>query len=181
MRKVPSILLGEQGKEKEGCLFRAKISMEIRRALPSDLEDINKLLYQVHKVHSTGRPDIFRPDNKKYTDEELMEIIADEKRPIFVGILNGHVAGYAFCVFVEHRGERSLSDIRTLYIDDLCVDEALREKHIGKTLYEYVVNYAREEGFYNLTLNVWACNPSAIKFYESCGLSVQKIGMEKLL
>lgn len=155
--------------------------MEIRRALPSDLADINKLLYQVHKVHSNERPDIFRPGNKKYTDEELMEIITDEKRPIFVGIFNGHVVGYAFCIFVEHTGERSLSDIRTLYIDDLCVDEALRGKHIGKTLYEYVVKYAKEEGFYNLTLNVWACNPAAIKFYENCGLEVQKIGMEKLL
>ncbi len=110
-----------------------------------------------------------------------MEIIEDKKKPIFVGILDGHVAGYVFCVFVEHTGERSLSDIRTLYIDDLCVDEALRGKHIGKTLYEYVAKYAKEEGFYNLTLNVWACNPSAVRFYESCGLSVQKIGMEKLL
>lgn len=155
--------------------------MEIRRARQCDVEDINKLLYQVHRVHSEGRPDIFRPGNKKYTDEELTEIIQDDKRPIFVGMLDGHVAGYAFCVFQEHVGERSLSDIRTLYIDDLCVEEKLRGKHIGKQLYEYVLGFAREQGCYNVTLNVWACNPSAMQFYESCGLSVQKIGMEKIL
>lgn len=155
--------------------------MEIRRARQCDAGDINKLLYQVHRVHSEGRPDIFRPGNKKYTDEELTEIIQDDKRPIFVGMLDGHVAGYAFCVFQEHVGERSLSDIRTLYIDDLCVEEELRGKHIGKQLYEYVLGFAKEQGCYNVTLNVWACNPSAMKFYESCGLSVQKIGMEKIL
>ena len=155
--------------------------MEIRRARQCDVEDINKLLYQVHRVHSEGRPDIFRPGNKKYTDEELTEIIQDDKRSIFVGMLDDHVAGYAFCVFQEHVGERSLSDIRTLYIDDLCVEEKLRGKHIGKQLYEYVLGFAKEQGCYNVTLNVWACNPSAMKFYESCGLSVQKIGMEKIL
>ncbi len=155
--------------------------MQIRRALPSDIVDIDKLLYQVHKVHSDGRPDIFRPGNKKYTDEELLEIIADEKRPIFVGILDGHVAGYAFCVFQEHVGERSLSDIRTFYIDDLCVDEELRGQHIGRALYEYVLAFAKEAGCYNVTLNVWACNPAAMRFYESCGLCVQKVGMEKIL
>ena len=62
--------------------------MEIRRARQCDVEDINKLLYQVHRVHSEGRPDIFRPGNKKYTDEELTEIIQDDKRPIFVGMLD---------------------------------------------------------------------------------------------
>lgn len=155
--------------------------MQIRRADLSDLEEINKLLFQVHKVHSDGRPDIFRPGNKKYTDEELAEIIVDEKKPIFVGILNGHVAGYAFCVFVEHTGERSLSDIRTLYIDDLCVDEKLRGQHIGKEIYEYVLAFARGAGCHNLTLNVWACNTGAMRFYESCGLRVQKVGMEQIL
>lgn len=155
--------------------------MQIRLARQSDLEDINKLLYQVHKVHSDGRPDIFRPGNKKYTDEELAGIIDDGKRPILVGEIDNHVVGYAFCMFVEHTGESSLTDIRTLYIDDLCVDEKLRGQHIGRELYEYVLSFAKEEGCHNLTLNVWACNPAAMRFYESCGLSVQKIGMEQIL
>lgn len=155
--------------------------MEIRRAILGDIEDINKLLYQVHKVHSDGRPDLFRAGSKKYTDEELREIIDDDARPIFVGVRDGHVSGYAFCIFQEHVGKRTLTDIRTLYIDDLCVDEKLRGQHIGRQLYEYVLAFARKTGCYNVTLNVWACNPAAIRFYESCGLTVQKIGMEKLL
>ncbi|MBP3399143.1 MAG: GNAT family N-acetyltransferase, partial [Erysipelotrichaceae bacterium] len=56
-----------------------------------------------------------------------------------------------------------------------------RGQHVGKSLYEYVLNYAKDNQYYNVTLNVWGFNESAIKFYESCGLSVQKIGMEKIL
>ena len=74
-----------------------------------------------------------------------------------------------------------LTDIRTLYIDDICVDEGARGRHIGKALYEHIVCYGREQGFYNITLNVWTCNPSALSFYEAMGLVPQKICMEKIL
>lgn len=74
-----------------------------------------------------------------------------------------------------------MQSIRTLYIDDLCVDEEKRGRHIGKQLYDYVLQYAREIGCYNVTLNVWECNESARRFYDSCGLQVQKTGMEMIL
>lgn len=156
--------------------------MEIRRAKKTDINGINKLLHQVLMVHHNGRPDLFKANVKKYTDEELFDIMEDDSRPIFVGVNEtGEVLGYAFCVFQQHIGDNILTDIKTLYIDDLCVDEEKRGMHIGKQIYEYVLNFAREQGCYNVTLNVWSCNPTAMKFYESCGLEPQKIGMEKIL
>ena len=156
--------------------------MDIRRAEEKDLQGINKLLYQVLMVHHNGRPDLFKADSKKYTDEELLEIIRDDKKPIFVGVdENDQVLGYAFCVFQQHIGDNVLTEIKTLYIDDLCVDENLRGRHIGKQLYEYVLSFAKEQGCYNVTLNVWSCNESARKFYEKCGLVPYKVGMEKIL
>ncbi len=156
--------------------------MEIRRATFQDMEGINKLLMQVCLVHHKGRPDIFKYGAKKYTDEELMAIITDDSRPIFVGVdENGTVLGYAFCIFQQHINNNILTDIKTLYIDDLCVDENLRGQHIGKQLYEAVLAFAKESGCYNVTLNVWSLNESALKFYEACGLKPQKIGMETIL
>lgn len=96
-----------------------------------DVDTIEKLLYQVHKVHSDARPDLFKRGSKKYTTDELKEIIADDKRPIFVAEKEGAVAGYAFCVYIEVKGSNSLCDHKTLYIDDLCVDENVRGGHIG--------------------------------------------------
>ena len=156
--------------------------MEIRRAKEQDMDGINKLLLRVCLVHHKGRPDLFKYGAKKYTDEQLKAIIHDEDRPIFTAVdESGNVLGYAFCIFQQHIKDNILTDIKTLYIDDLCVDEEIRGRHIGKQLYETVLSFAREQGCYNVTLNVWSCNESAMKFYQSCGLKPQKIGMETIL
>ena len=146
------------------------------------MDGINKLLNQVLMVHHNGRPDLFKANVKKYNDDQLLEIIADDERPIFVGVdENEQVMGYAFCVFEHHKDDNILTPIKTLYIDDLCVDETLRGHHVGSQIYEYVLAFAKESGCYNVTLNVWECNPSAKKFYEAMGLIPYKTGMEKIL
>lgn len=156
--------------------------MIIRRAQEKDMPDILKLLSQVLEVHHKGRPDLFKGGVRKYTDNELTELIKDDAKPIFVGVDESErVLGYAFCVFVQHVGDNILTDIKTLYIDDLCVDEEIRGQHVGKQLYEYVLGFAKEQGCYNVTLNVWDLNEGAKKFYEACGLVPQKIGMETIL
>lgn len=156
--------------------------MYIRRAKETDMPGINNLLRQVLIVHHNGRPDLFKANAKKYTDEQLAELIKDDSKPIFVCVDDSEeVLGYAFCVWQQHVNNEILTDIKTLYIDDLCVDETRRGQHIGKSLYEYVVAYAKENKFYNVTLNVWSLNESAMKFYEACGLVPQKIGMEYIL
>ena len=156
--------------------------MQIRRAKITDMDGLNKLLMQVLMVHHYGRPDLFKPNAKKYTDEELRAIIADDDAPIFVAVDEAdEMLGYAFCKFIQHMDNNILTDIKTLYIDDLCVDEDKRGMHIGKQLYEYVLSFAKDCGCYNVTLNVWSCNESAMKFYEKCGLVPQKVGMEVIL
>lgn len=156
--------------------------MNIRRAKAQDMAGINNLLLQVCLVHHKGRPDLFKYGAKKYTDEELLAIILDDMRPIFVAVDESeNVLGYAFCIFQQHLNNNILTDIKTLYIDDLCVDENIRGKHIGKQLYDAVLTFAKDSGCYNVTLNVWSLNEGAMKFYESCGLKPQKIGMETIL
>jgi len=153
----------------------------IRFAKEKDIEKMLNLLSQVDLVHHKGRPDIFKIGTK-YSEEELKLLLKDEKRPVLVSVdENDCVLGYCFCIFQQHIGDSVLTDIKTLYIDDLCVDENLRGRHIGRELYESAVELARKSGCYNLTLNVWSCNPSAMRFYESCGLLPQKICMERIL
>ena len=153
----------------------------IRRAIEKDIPKIIDLLMQVCLVHHNGRPDIFRVGTK-YSEEELMVLLKDEQRPILVSTdENDEVRGYCFCIFQQHMDNSILTDVKTLYIDDLCVDEALRGKHIGRELYEAALELGRENGCYNLTLNVWSCNPTALRFYQEMGLVPQKIHMELIL
>ena len=50
----------------------------IRRAKQEDIPQIERLLYQVQKIHADIRPDIFRHGQKKYTAEELENLLQDD-------------------------------------------------------------------------------------------------------
>ena len=154
----------------------------VRRAEIRDIPRILELLIQVDMVHHEGRPDIFKGPATKYDADELKGIITDEKTPVVVCVdEHDRALGHAFCICRQILNDSVLTDIKTLYIDDICVDEAFRGQHIGTRLYEEVIRYARDHAFYNVTLNVWSCNASAVKFYESLGMKPQKIGMETVL
>ena len=158
------------------------MAITIRRAESRDLDKTLKLLSEVLELHAKIRPDIFISGTTKYTREELQAIFDNDQTPVFVAADDsGEVVGYAFCVMKRQPFSTNMKDFSTLFIDDLCVDERVRGLHIGKRLYEYVLAFAKEQGFYNVTLNVWADNVKAVGFYEKLGLRVQKIGMEKIL
>ncbi len=153
----------------------------VRRATEKDIPQIMELLKQVNKVHHDGRPDLFKLTTK-YSEDELSAIISNDETPVFVyDDGGGRVLGHGFCVLQHAENTRLLSDILTLYIDDICVDENARGKHVGKAIYDHIIDHARHIGCYNVTLNVWTCNPGAMKFYEKLGLEPYKIGMETIL
>lgn len=158
------------------------MDISVRFAAEGDMPDLVRLLEQVELVHHYGRPDLFKCGGRKYTDDQLRAILADPGTPVLV-VVDGddRVLGYAFCIFKQFLDDNILTDIKTLYLDDLCVDETCRGQHIGRTLYEAVLELARQTGCYNVTLNVWSCNPSAMAFYEACGMKPQKVGMEVIL
>ena len=153
----------------------------IRFATEKDIPKIGDLLRQVCLVHQKGRPDIFNAGSK-YTDAELRDLLTDPTRPILVATDEADVVtGYCFCVYQQPADGGALKPVKTLYIDDLCVDESLRGQHIGHALYDAALELARENGCYNVTLNVWSCNPNALRFYERMGMVPQKICMEQIL
>ena len=154
----------------------------IRRAIEKDVDDINELLYQVHKVHSDGRPDIFKEGCKKYTTKELKKIIVDDEKPIFVFVNdNNKVVGYVFCIYQNTMEVSSLVDRKILFIDDFCVDLNERGKNIGVELYKLIEIEAKKNKCVGVVLNVWNFNKIGIKFYEKLGFNPLKTVMEKKL
>ena len=156
--------------------------MEIRRATNRDLAGVHSLLSQVLEVHAAGRPDIFRSGTRKYTDEELLALFEDDTHPVFVAVDDdGAVLGHAFCEVQDYRASNSWQPIVSLYIDDICVDEAHRGRHVATALYQHVIAFARELGCHNVTLNVWECNPGARAFYDAMGMTPLKTCLEQVL
>ena len=149
----------------------------IRKANTCDIEQIINLLHQVDMVHHRIRPDLFKPDTTKYNEQELCTMLDDNSKPIFV-YDDGGVLGYAFCQITDVQNDKLLQDVKTLYIDDICVDESARGRHVGKSLFEYVRSYAQLIGCHNITLNVWTGNDAALSFYKAMEMQVQKTTME---
>ena len=166
----------------------------VRRANKNDIGRIIELLHQVDMVHHVLRPDLFKPNTTKYNEQKLEALMGDDSKPIFVfeaeapspngasasakGQNRSIILGHAFCLITEVRDDKLLQDIKTLYIDDICVDEKARGKHVGKALYEFVRDYAKSIGCNNITLNVWEGNDAALSFYRNMGMNVQKTTME---
>ena len=149
----------------------------IRRANTNDISQIISLLHQVNMVHHIIRPDLFKPHTTKYNKQELSKMLNNDNKPIFV-FDDGGVLGYAFCQISEVQNDILLQDTKKMYIDDICVDENARGKHVGKTLFEFVRDYAQTIGCHNITLNVWTGNDAAQSFYKNMGMQVQKTTME---
>ena len=149
----------------------------IRRANTNDISQIINLLHQVNMVHHIIRPDLFKPHTTKYNEQELSKMLDNDNKPIFV-FDDGGVLGYAFCQISEVQDDILLQDTKTMYIDDICVDENARGKHVGKALFEFVRDYAQAIGCHNITLNVWTGNDAAQSFYKNMGMQVQKTTME---
>lgn len=156
-------------------------NITVRRAEPRDIPAILRLLVQVNMVHHNGRPDLFKGPTTKYTADELAAILADDETPVFVCVdAHDAVLGHGFCV-MQHAGGQLMVEHDTLYIDDICVEETARGMGVGRALYAHILDYARARGCYNVTLNVWSCNPGAMAFYERLGMRPYKVGMEQLL
>ena len=155
--------------------------MEIRKAAPAEIPQILKLLVQVNMVHHNGRPDLFKGPATKYSEAELKRLLQDETRPVFVCMNGDTLLGYAFCILKEVKDDQLLESCKTLYVDDLCVDETSRGNGVGKALMTHAVQYAKDCGCHNVTLNVWSFNEKAMRFYQSFGMHEQRRTMELLL
>lgn len=148
----------------------------IRPAEPRDAARLRELLEQICLLHVQGRPDIFQPAGK-YTEADIIAMMGDSEKPIFVADTGNDVAGYIFCQFKRPHNP-VMRDYLNLYIDDLCVDSKYRRAGIGRALFERAKALAAERGAYNIDLNVWAFNQSAIDFYRSLGMKPSRMYME---
>jgi len=153
-------------------------SSAIRRATVDDIPAINNLLAQVLSVHHQARPDLFKPTGNKFSDEELALLLKDDQKPVFVYVHEGKVAAHLFLEIVDIKAS-NLEPIKNVFIEDLCVDEAVRGQRIGKKLYEFALDYAKKLGCHNLTLDAWYDNVGAYRFYERLGMKPQKTRFEQ--
>ena len=155
------------------------MQLHFRPARPDDAGEILSLLADIGALHHNGRPDIFKPDIRKYSAEDLTVILQNPDSPILVAAdENDKTVGYIFAQLRRIKDHPLFVDRCELDIDDFCVRDGLRGQHVGTRLFDYCKQYAAQNGVDIIYLNVWEFNQSAAAFYERLGMTTRSRYME---
>ena len=144
-------------------------------ARPEDRAGIEILAQQIHRLHVQWRPDIYAPADELWPQERFDTSVAD--RLLFTGKIEEKVVGY---VLLKIRDYDIVGHTRrkVLLVDEICVDEHLRNQGIGTEMMIEVRAIARAFGCTDLQLGVYPQNNEALAFYQKCGFRIRSIDMQ---
>lgn len=150
----------------------------IRKARISDFQGIHKLIMQVHKLHVNERNDIYK-DADPMNFEEFRTELSNSNNIYLIAELENEIVGICFSQIKEISNNKIMKNRKILHIENICVDENLQKKGIGKKLYKQIVQLAKEKNIDNIELMVWGFNENAIKFYKNLGMSIKNLRFEQ--
>jgi GNAT superfamily N-acetyltransferase len=103
------------------------------------------------------------------------QINADPQQELTVVELNGEIVAtfqLSFIQGISHQGSRRAM------VESVRTHSAHRGKGIGRKVFDWVINRAREKGCQILQLTTDKKRPDAIRFYESLGFTASHEGMK---
>jgi len=153
--------------------------MQFREAKKEDLSQVVEIMEQIQRLHEECRPEVFKSKTRNQIEKEAIELIENEKEYVIVAVKDDRVYGILMCNLKEVKNHRNLKDSKSLWIDDLGVNEKYRKLGIGKELMKEAENLSKRLGCKTITLNCWSFNETALRFYEKQGMKNQRIIMEK--
>ena len=155
--------------------------MTVRFARETELEEINRLRKQVNDLHVAGKPDVFKPGFGRELQDYLYAIWNDPEQRIVVAEYDGALAGFAVLHHIVRPENPFMLERNFLDIDEFCVDEAFRRRGIASEMIRFIRDYAVQEGYHRLELNMWEFNRDALAFYEAAGFTTYRRYLEMFL
>lgn len=150
----------------------------IRFAKREDAEKINILRKQVNELHVNGKPEVFKAGFSDELRDYIDTVFDDPLKRIVVYDSDGTIGAYAVLNHITKPENPFMHERDYLDIDEFGVDEALRRKGIATGMIGFIREYAGNEGFSRIELNMWEFNQSALAFYEAVGFSTYRRYME---
>ena len=148
----------------------------IELATKHDRPDVERLAKQVHEMHVQWRPDLYTMPEELFPEELYAELV--KNRELYVAKLDGAVIGFAWVRIRTSKGV-GLITRKVMLIDQVCVDEALRNHGIGTQMTEEIRILAKAFGCTDLQLGVYPQNDAAVSFYQKCGFMIRSIDMQR--
>ena len=167
--------------DREAGPAREKAAVTVRFAREEELDSVNRLRRQVNDLHVAGKPKIFKPGFSDELRDYIYVIYRDPRQKIVVAEVNSGICGFAVLNHIT-RPETPFMYVRDyLDVDEFCVDEQRRRQGIASEMIGFIREYAREQGFRRVELNMWEFNREALAFYEAAGFQTYRRYMEMKL
>jgi len=131
------------------------MALTIRRAVVQDFPVIFSLIKEFAEFQKT-------PNNVKITLEQM--IAEKDHFQAFVVESNAGIIGFATFFFTYYSWTG-----KALYIDDLYITTASREKGVGTQLLNTIIQLAKDEQCKKVRWQVSGWNTNAISFYKKMG------------
>lgn len=141
-------------------------------AAAGDFAAVNRLARQVHGLHVSWRPDIFRKTEFPISQEDFRDLV--KRQEIYV--LRGQEGLMAYGVISALAMDRpGLVPRSILRVEELCVDESCRRSGLGRLLMDHLITLGRNLGCTDVQLTCDPHNAPGIAFYESLGMQVKTV------
>lgn len=141
----------------------------------SDLDSINSLVKQADDLHAAWHPDLFSGADNCFSADILLEM--QKKRELFVVRMNEQTVAFTR-IRIQSIGRVDDVPVRkAMFLEEICVDEAVRHQGIGQRIMDDLKSMAKEAGCISICLTVYTENENARALYEKSGFSVSSINM----
>lgn len=151
----------------------------IRKASLNDYNQISKLVSEVHQLHVLNRPDVYLDLKQPFSYDSFLQLLEEPTSNLFViENSNQNLIGYGIINLLKTRSLTIMKPSTIAYIDDFCISSSYQHQGYGAQLFDYLKEYAKEQGATSLQLTVWEFNEPAIAFYEKMGMSMRNRRLE---
>ncbi len=155
--------------------------MEIRFAREEELDRVNQLRRQVNDLHVAGKPEVFKPGFRDELRDYIYVIYHDPEQRIVVAAENETICGFAVLHHIRKPENPFMYERDFLDIDEFCVDENHRRQGVASAMIRFIKDFAKEQGYHRIELNMWEFNGNALAFYEAAGFTTYRRYMEMMI
>jgi diamine N-acetyltransferase len=149
--------------------------VHVRLATIDDLEDLVQLNATVQRLHTEGRPDVFRDAESGAIAAWFRERLAQPGSQVWIATDDGVAAGYTISVLHVRPANAFAHALRWIEIDQIGVEPPYRRRGVARLLLKTVVEVAHTAGIHEIRLRTWAFNRDARQAFERLGFETRMV------
>ncbi len=143
--------------------------MKIVDAAEEHLDQLAELNAEVQAIHVAFDPTRYLAPDLHAMRQWFASILGQPGELLLAAVDDDHVLGYARCVLKDTPINPFVFPQRSLYLDQICVREARRDRGIGRALVAAVFDRARDLGANRVRLDTAYDNQRAQAFFRHLG------------